>query len=171
MSSIAKTASLALTGLAVLALPASAMAQDSRCISRSESRAVVTHLMPVLVDSVAKKCRTTLGRDAYLSTRSRSLSDRLTPQSRSAWPAAKRALERQSGSPLPDNETLLQFGRVAIADGVAKDMDRAACATTNDLLEQLAPLPPRNLANVFALFLETGLNNAKDSPLKVCKTR
>ena len=166
-----KFASVALAGLVAVALPGSAIAQDGRCITRAESRAVVAHLMPSLIEAVSKKCASQLPRGAYLTSRSAQLSDRFAAQSREAWPAAKRALERQSGSRLPDNETLLQFGRVAIADGVAKDLDAGACSVTNDLLEQLAPLPPRNMANVFALFMETGLNNAKNSPLKVCKAR
>jgi hypothetical protein len=163
-----RSASGVAAALACLSLPAAAIAQDQRCVSRAESQAVVAHLMPNLLRSVSQKCAAFAGRDSFLQNGASDLSDRVQPLSRQSWPAAKRALERQGGTALPDNEALLNFGREAIANGVASGLDRNECQMVDSLLEQLAPLPPRNLANVFALFLEAGLNNTKDSPLKVC---
>lgn len=163
-----RLASIGLTALACASLPAIAVAQDQRCISRSESQAVVAHLMPSLISSAQKRCAPQVGNRSYLSAQGPALVSRMTPLSRETWPDARRALERQSGNPLPDNEALLNFGRQAIADGVANGMDADSCRMVDQLLEQLAPLPPRNLANVFALFLETGVNNSRNSPLRVC---
>lgn len=150
-------------------LPAAAVAQEKRCISRAESRAVVAHLMPNLLLSAQKRCAPQLGAGSYLAGNASRLAERLRPLSQQNWPAARTALERQSGTALPANEALLDFGRQAIAEGVANGMDANACRLTDDLLQQLAPLPPQNFANVFALFLEAGLNNSKDAPLRVCE--
>lgn len=166
-----RSISFVLAAVACAGLPASAMAQDKRCVSRAESQAVVAHLMPSLLGSVQKRCAAQIGTGSYLATRGSALADRLTPLSRAAWPEAKLALERQGGQPLPDNEAILNFGRQAIADGVANGMDANACRFTDQLLTQLAPLPPENLTNVFSLFLEAGINNSKDSPLRVCEAQ
>lgn len=158
-----------MAALACAALPASAVAQEQRCVTRAESRAVVAHLMPALLTSVQKRCATQLDPASFLNREGQRLARALQPQSQASWPAARRALERQGGNPLPDNEALLNFGRQAIADGVANSLDADRCRLTDELLGQLAPLPAQNLANVFALFLEAGLRENKNSPLKVCE--
>ena len=158
-----------LAATACVALPATAIAQDANCISRAESQAVVAHLMPNLLKSAARYCSPTFGSGSFFAINADRLSDRLVPLARDAWPAAKRALERQSGHRLPDNEAILDLGRQAIADGIVNGMDGQACSVVDQLLTELAPLPPRNLANVFSLFLETGISNDPNSQLRVCE--
>ena len=163
----AKTALTALAlGAAAALAPALASAQGS-CISRAESQAVVAYLMPDLVDQAAKRCAPLLG-PSYLGERGGALADRMTPLSRAAWPDAKRALERQSGTALPDGGILVDIGRVAIAEGIVRELDGESCAVLDPMLAHLDPLPPENLANVFALFLEAGMNGDPDSDLRVC---
>ncbi len=159
----------ALAMLAIAAMPATALAQQ-KCMSRAESRAVVAHLMPDLVASAATRCGRS-GSAPYLAANGTRLAERMTPLSRRNAPAAIRALEKQSGTKLPDNELILRLGRAAIADGVTREMDADACTMVDRLLEQLAPLPPENLANVFALFLEAGATNAKKSPITICEAK
>ena len=168
MSKRISTAALAV--IACLSLPASAIAQDKRCISRTESQAVVAHLMPNLLTSTTKRCGASLGATSYLVRDGSRLATKMTPQAQANWPAAKRALERQSGAALPDNPTLLDFGRQAIADGVANKMDANGCRMVDQLLEQLAPLPAANLSKVFALFLEAGVNNSKEAAFRICES-
>lgn len=151
------------------ALPGSVIAQERACISRAESQAVVAHLMPNLVTSVNKRCRALLADQTFSAREAARLSERLSPLAQRSWPAARSALERQGGNPLPNNEAILNFGRVAIADGVANGMDENACGVVDQLLVELAPLPAENFANVFALFLETGINADPNSALRVCK--
>ena len=161
---------LAAALLAAASVPTSASAQD-RCISRAENQALVAHLLPDLLESVEKRCTPVLGRGTFLERGAKELAGKAEPMSRRAWPAAREALERQSGSRLPKNDYILNIGRRAITDGIANGMDAQACRTTDELLAQLAPLPPENLANVFALFLEAGLNGNPDSELRVCPVR
>ena len=158
--------------LLALALPFAAAlpAAAQSCISRAESQAVVAHLLPDLVESVERRCVPILGRGTFLEAQGGRLADSSRPLSSRAWPAARQALERQSGSRLPDEGFILDIGRRAITDGIADGMDGEACRVTDELLAQLAPLPPENLANVFALFLEQGLNGDPDSALRVCPT-
>lgn len=157
-----------LLGIAALALPATASAQQVACVSREESRAIVAHLLPTVITSTAQRCGPVLGRSAYLPTNAARLAARLTPLSSQSWPAAKAALERSSGTRLPENDTILQFGRLAIAEGITQKLDAKSCSGLNQLAEQLAPLPPSNFANVFALFLEFGAQDDRQSPIRVC---
>ncbi|MEE4199378.1 hypothetical protein [Erythrobacter sp.] len=161
--------SAAMTGLAALSLPATAMAQDQRCIPQAQSEAVVAYLLPDMLESAGDRCARQLGRDAYLSTNAGNLADRLQPLAERSWPEAKRGLENAFASPLPDDPNILAFGRKAIADGITKDLDQAACGVVSDLTRELAPLPPQNFANVFALFLRLGINGSPDSELRICE--
>ena len=158
-----------LAGISAAALPVSAIAQDQKCVSRAESQAVVAHLMPTLLTSLEKNCARKIGRDTYLSRNVERLTANAQSASQRAWPTTRAVFERQGGEKLPDNETLLDLGRMVIAQGITGGLEAEECGTVNALIEQLAPLPPRNFANVFALFLEVGMNETKDSPIRVCK--
>ncbi|MGB7420194.1 MAG: hypothetical protein WA918_13540 [Erythrobacter sp.] len=163
-------ASLAM-GLAALALPASAIAQDTHCIAQSESRAVVANLLPDMIRATASACRTDLPRGAYLPANADRLATSLTPLAEASWSQARGTYETIIGSELPDSPELIAFGRMALADGIARELDAQACDTVDRLVAQIAPLPPENFANVFALFLELGANNSADSPLRICAAK
>ncbi|MEM7728993.1 MAG: hypothetical protein AAF311_06920 [Pseudomonadota bacterium] len=143
-------------------------AQSTDCITPSESQAVVAYLMPELVRRVEARCTPLLGGGGFLAGEADALAQRVSPLSEASGPLAIRALERQSGTALPDNAVLLSLGRQALAEGVAQQMDDTACRAADRLMAELDPLPPRNLANLVALAIETGLNSDPDSPIKVC---
>lgn len=157
---------IALAGLVAMSLPAAAIAQDAKCVSRAESRAVVANLMPALLTSAAQRCAPLGSR--YLAANAPSLTQRLAAHGEASWPVARRAIEKIGGNPLPDNPTLIELGRQALATGITGKMDANACTAIDQLAEQLAPLPPENFANVFALFLEMGVNADKKAAIKVC---
>lgn len=155
-------------GLAAFALPAAAVAQEARCVSRAESRAVVANLMPALLTSAAQRCGPQLGGASYLAANAPRLAQRLAPHGERSWPLARAAIEKLGGNPLPDNPALIELGRQALATGITGKLDAKACGAVDGLAEQLAPLPPENFANVFALFLEMGVNADRKSAIKVC---
>lgn len=157
-----------LAGLAAFCMPATAIAQQAKCVSRAESRAVVANLMPALLTSAAQHCGPQLSGASYLANNAPRLAQRLAPHGEAAWPAARTAIEKLGGNPLPDNPALIELGRQALATGIAGKMDAKACMGIDALAEQLAPLPPANFANVFALFLEMGVNADRKSAIKVC---
>lgn len=156
-----------LLAVAAIAVPSSAVAQEQRCIAREDSQAVVANLLPSLLSSAATKCGPQI-QGSYLASNAGALSQRLTPLAKQNWPQARTTLEYVMNTSFPDNAEILQFGRQALADGITKDLDRNACEAVDRLTEQLAPLPPENFANVFALFLEMGLNGNQESDLKIC---
>ncbi len=163
-----KIAPIALS-LASLALPAAAIAQETRCIPQGESRAVVANLLPDIIESAAARCSTQLGGVTYLGSQSGQLVADLRPLARQSWPQAKVTLEEHViGSELPDNPMVLELGRKAIAEGVTSELDAEMCSSVDRLVAEIAPLPPENFANVFALFLELGLNASEESTIRIC---
>ena len=155
-------------GFAALALPAAAVGQEAKCVSRAESRAVVANLMPALLTSAAQRCGPQLGARSYLAANAPRLAQRMTAHGNASWPVAQRAIEIIGGNALPDNPALIEFGRQALATGIAAKMDAQACTAIDALAEQIAPLPPENFANVLALFLEMGVNADRKAAIKVC---
>ncbi|MGB3455923.1 MAG: hypothetical protein WBG08_07890 [Litorimonas sp.] len=171
MTSI-RTACAALLAATTLSAPAPAQdlaqGQDPSCVTRAEAQAVVAYLMPDLVRRVGEQCRGALGPAAYLSMQGEALATEMTPLAEQSGPEALGVLEQFTGTPLPDNDFLLELGRLAIADGIAKELDAPTCGRVDRLVEALAPLPPRNRVDVFALVLEVGVNDDPGSAVKVC---
>ncbi len=157
-----------LLAVTALTMPVTAIAQDARCISRDESRAVVANLMPELIANSGRHCAAQIGDQTFLARNADELGRSLSPHAKSAWPAARAALERLGGNPLPDNAALLDLGRNALATGIVGNLDADSCGMVNTLVEQIAPLPAENFANVFALFLEAGMNADENAALRVC---
>ena len=154
---------------AALSTPATAMAQSKQCISRDQAQAVVGNLMPTLLRSVADRCTPLLGKNSYLATDARALAGDLEPHAQRSWPVTKVAFEKMGGNPIPDNPQLVQLGRTAIAGGVANSLDAESCGVVDKLTSELSPLPAENFTNVFALFLELGLNDDKKAPYRICE--
>ncbi|MEW4448503.1 hypothetical protein [Qipengyuania sp. JC766] len=158
-----------IAALAVLSLPASAVAQDQACLSSAENRAVMANLMPALVEQAAKRCAPVLDGNAYLTRNSAAIAARQKPYADKSWPAAKPAFQRLVKMKLPDNETVLEFGRQTIASTVARELTADQCGVLSRLMQELAPLPPENFAHVVALFVEAGSAQVPNAPIRVCE--
>ena len=154
---------------AALVMPATAAAQAKDCVNRAEARAVTANLLPDLLVSAGDRCGRLIGRSSYLATGSADQASRLQPAAAASWPTAKRALERVGSKPLPDDPQLLGFGRRLLAESITADLDANSCRLVDALTRELAPLPPENFVNVFALFLEAGIQGNAKSPVKVCE--
>lgn len=159
--------------LALLTLPTAAVAQTQAqrpCISAAENEAVVGYILPSLVTALATKCGTGAG---YLTANAARLSARLQPNSDTSWAAARGAAGRVTGNAIPADGALGRLAKTAIgpalADGIAGGFEAKNCATMDRLMEQLAPLPAKNLAGALALVVELGdADNAK-LPYRVCR--
>ena len=160
--------------LAFLALPGLANAQEPRrCISVAQNEAVTGYILPPLVSELARFCASHLGDDAYLPANAAALQQRLRPLAEAAWPAARTAVERISGSAIPADGVAGEVVRAAIAPAVASSVaagfDANGCRVTDRLLAELAPLPAENLVGVMALFLEIGVADKDKAQFKVCR--
>ena len=168
-------ARLALTA-ALLALPAAATAQtaDTRpCITPAQNEAVTAYVMPALATEMARKCAPTLGSDAYLVTNAQRLAQKWQAGADRAWPTARTVVTKLAGIPLAPGSGGDGFAKMvlapALAGKIAYEMDAQACAVTDRLLQQIEPLPAKNLASVLALMLEVGAGQQAQVPYRVCR--
>ena len=158
----------------LLAISSTAVAQTQArpCISAAENEAVVAYVMPDLIGAIENRCGRVLPADAFLGTGSAALQKRLQPQSDRAWPRARKAAQRITGTPMPVEGPLANIAKSALAPAaalsIAQGFDAERCRIADRLLAELAPLPPENLARVMALFLELGSATSEDVPFRVC---
>ena len=161
----------------LFAASTTAVAQsDTRpCLTRAENEAVVAYVLPELIGALENRCASTLTARAFLGTRSAALRAKLEPQAQKAWPRARNAAQRVVGSNLPVDGPFEGVAKKALAPALANVMaqnfDAERCRIADRLLAELAPLPPENLAGAMALFLEIGLAERDDAPVRVCPAR
>ena len=142
------------------------------CISPAENEALVAYVMPDLIGALENRCGRVLPADAFLGTQSGALKGKLQPQSDRAWPKARKAAQRITGTPMPVEGPLANIAKKALAPtaalSIAQGFDAERCRIADRLLAELAPLPPENLARVMALFLEVGSAERDEVPFRVC---
>ncbi|MEO0501414.1 MAG: hypothetical protein AAF205_12825 [Pseudomonadota bacterium] len=160
--------------LALIALPAAAQAQAQEaaprmCITPAENEAVIGNLLPAILRQAATRCATLIDDQNYLPREGAALADTLRENAGRSWPVTKTVFERIGGTPLPDDQAVIDTGRKVIAGSVAAGLDAQACDTVSRLVRELAPLPADNFTRVFALALELGISDDSAVPFKVCR--
>ena len=161
---------------AMLAFPAAATAQTASsrpCITPDQNEAVTAYVMPSLAIEMARKCAPVIGANAYLVTNAPRLSQKWQAGADRAWPTARTVVTKLAGIPLAPGSGGDGFAKMvlapALAGKIAYEMDAQACAVTDRLLQQLEPLPAKNLASVLALMLEVGAGQQAEIPYRVCR--
>lgn len=157
---------LALIALLLAAEPAKAA--ERPCVGRAQLEALAMFALPPVLDALATKCAASLPAQAYLLNGARTLSQSLAAESASSWDGARAALAAVDGD-MPAELS------PATVQGLLRDMAAAEiklkpdeCVRIDRAGELLAPLPPRNLAGIVAMFAELGMANegkGKKKPL------
>lgn len=143
------------------------------CLAPEEARSLATFVLPGIIDGLAKRCRGSLSRDAYLRKPDVDLlSARLRGDASASWPSAKLAMEKLGGSRLPTlfgDGFIRDMAEATAADLVLKDFDKADCGAVDGLVAGLAPLPSANFSNVMAALIALGGGReGEDAPLRIC---
>lgn len=142
----------------ILALAASAQVQAAQvqnaatCLQPAEMRGLVAYFLPTVLDSTIKTCSAHLHADAFLRTKAPQLVTTLSADKDAAWPMAKAAFIKISGSDKSDStmekmpeEVLRPFIEAAIATEVAPSIKAKDCKDVDRIAATLEPLPPANL--------------------------
>jgi len=138
----------ALTAIALLASP---VAGQQRCITGPEAEAMTLVALPDIIRETGMVCAAQLPATSLVRRTSSPLLSRYQAEAGRAWPAARAAivklsdpavdalLDSEFARPLLTSLLVPQIvGRIAVRD----------CATIDHLVTLLEPLPPRNTAGI-----------------------
>lgn len=153
-------------------VPAAAVQRP--CLTPAEAKSLATFVLPGLVQGVARRCRGTLARDAFLrGDPTRALVDRLRRDATPDWPVAKQAIEKLNGGErlpgLLGERFIMGVAESTAADMTLRRFDTADCGTVDALVAGLAPLPSSNLSDVVASLIALGGDRiGDDAQLRIC---
>lgn len=165
---------LAAAGLALT--PGVAQAAEPPCLTPAEFTSLAGYALPSVIKGTSKRCAQTLPPRAYLTTSGETLANRYASRKTQTWPGAKAAFLKMSADTSKDaNEIFrtmpdeaLQGMLDAILEGmVSQEIPLDRCATIDNVIRLLAPLPPQNTAELIALTV--GLASKSEKTSKVGK--
>ncbi|HEX7854365.1 MAG TPA: hypothetical protein VF503_11780 [Sphingobium sp.] len=150
------------------------------CLSEPEMRSLIVYAMPEVADQLGKACAPSLPSAAYLV---RSRADLVTRYSAAAAPeasVARQAFFKVAGLgsgklDALDETAVHSLISIGIASALEKGIKPGSCRVVNDVLEQLAPLPPQNMAALISLALrevgnKPGAGDKTNNPFRICGT-
>lgn len=145
---------------ALIAAPGIAQAAEPPCLTAREFTDLSSYSLPSIITGTAQRCSATLGPDAFLKRSGATLASRFAAEKAAAWPGARAAFLKLSGGgnsdaanllgSLPDDK--LQPMADALVEGlIGQQIPVERCRTIDRAVRLLAPLPPRNFAELIAL--------------------
>lgn len=151
-----------LIAVGLIALPGLARAAEPPCLTAREFTDLSTYALPSIITATAQRCSAALGSDAFLKRSGATLSSRYALAKPAAWRGAKVAFLKLSGGDaanllrsLPDDK--LQPLADALVEGlIAQHVQTQRCGTIDAFVRLVAPLPPRNTAELIALTVGLG---------------
>lgn len=153
-------------------------AAPATCLTETEVHGLILYAMPDIAEQLGTSCAAAgLPASAYLV---RSGADLLARYKAAAPTAsvARVALAKMAGAPIDkfnalDDQGLHAIVGAGIASSMAKGIKPGDCRIVSDVLEQLAPLPPENIASLLGVVLrEAGRKPDKHDagPFRICGT-
>jgi hypothetical protein len=161
---------LARAALAGLLVAGSAASAAEPCLQPREAEDLVMFVLPAFTEAAARKCTPLLPAGATLARSGSSLAARYRPDSNAAWPNARLAFGKMSGSETPaflSDEVNRKIIEEATSAAIVADLKAKDCAMIDRFVGALSPLPARNVAQLVALFLELG-DKEQRSPMSIC---
>ena len=160
--------------LSAASLSASAVAAAPKeCVSEAEGAAIMASLMPDLIKGLGDKCAPHLPANAYLVQNGKALSDRYKLLADQRWPTAKLAFARMTGEPemadkLPDEFFRPMLGSM-VGSELVKGIGAEDCGGANRIVENLAPLPPQNVANLIGAIMALADKDGGGKGFEICR--
>lgn len=158
-----------------LSLGTSATATTAQnCLSEAEGTAVFAAMLPDLIDGLRDRCAAHLPANAFLATNADALIAQYKAHADQQWPAAKLAFGRIAGQEemtdkLPDEFFRPMVGAMVGAE-LVKDLKAEDCAGASRVVENLAPLPPENVAGLIGAILVLAEDDKDpDDSFQICK--
>ena len=164
--------SVALLATLSLTAPAVAAAKED-CVTEAEGAAIMAAMMPDLITGLGNKCAAHLPANSYLVQNGKALADRYKLLADQRWPTAKLAFGRMTGEPemadkLPDEFFRPMLGSM-VGSELVKGVTPQDCSGANRIVENLAPLPPENVANLVGAILALAEKDGRGKGFAICK--
>ncbi|MCW3837973.1 hypothetical protein ACFQ1E_17960 [Sphingomonas canadensis] len=155
---------------ACFALPVEATAQEARCLPLPAARALITGMLPSVLDELRERCADRLPADALLANMPKDVMGKYRSAADKAWPQVLDAFAAMEGKELGDAERAIAgpLIQAMIGPALLEKFDPADCAPANDLITALAPLPPENLATAAVTIFELGRKDRESEKLRPC---
>lgn len=160
--------------LATVSLAASAAAAPKEeCVTEAEGAAIMAALMPDLINGLGDKCAAHLPANSYLVQNGKVLAARYKVLADQRWPTAKLAFGRMTGEPemadkLPDEFFRPMLGSM-VGSELVKGVTPQDCSGANRIVENLAPLPAENVANLIGAILVLAEKDGRSKGFPICK--
>lgn len=170
-SSVVKAAATWAALAGACASAAQAQVARGQCLTEGQARALITTMMPPLIEEVGKRCAPALPQGALLAALPESMLSEYRTAADNAWPEALDAFSVFSGRKLSETEALLARPMIATLIGPALlgKLDTKQCPQINDLITALEPLPAANLAAATVAIVQiSGSDKKGKSPLEIC---
>lgn len=161
--SILATGLSAATFALISMAPVSAFAQGRSQPDPQTIAAAVRYSLPLALSGVNAACASSLSRDGFLATNGSTLVTRYSKGADAYWPQArtlflKLASEKGGAdfaflTELPD-EALKPLASALIPEMIGEEMDAETCKRVELVMEQLAPLPVGNIAQLTSLIMQ-----------------
>lgn len=149
-----------------------AHAQARSCLPRGDAMSLVIYALPGLVTTMRQKCLSALPATSTLSQAGPLIAARYQPDSDAAWPEAKTAFIKIAQTPvagLLSDSVRKALIRSTIEQSVSSQIKPADCPHVDQIINDLHPLPTRNLASVVISFVQISETRGKrNGQLNVC---
>jgi hypothetical protein len=133
---------------------------------------LVIYALPGLVTTMRQQCLAALPATSTLSQAGPLIAARYQPDSEAAWPDAKTAFVKIAQTPvagLLGDSVRKALIRTTIEQSVSSQIKPADCPHVDQIINDLHPLPARNLASVIISFVQISETRAKkNAQLNVC---
>ena len=172
-----------LTVVAIAIAPAPGVAQAAEpCLTAAEFSSLATYGLPSIIKGVSERCGPTLRAGGWLPRNAAQLAARYGQAKPAAWPGARAAFFKFSGSGgaggrelsgafrnLPD-ENLQPIVDGLIEGLISQQVPLERCSTLDRVISLVSPLPPQNTAELIALTagLASKSGGSLASKLKLC---
>lgn len=147
------------------ALGAQALAAPpGACVTPAEASGLMLVMAPEAFKAAGTACAAALPPTALLRQSNSALLQRYQAEAEAAWPAAKGAFGKLIGkddAAFAQSDLMRPLLTALLAPAIAKDIKPADCPRIDHIVTLLAPLPPRNAADLVVEILQ--LTNAADA--------
>lgn len=142
------------------------------CLTPAEATELIAFLAPEFIKGVGTACANTLPATALLRQTSGPFLAKYQAEATAAWPIAKGAMAKVAETgPIDIDDvgpTMSSMVSEMISEMITKEIKTKDCVVVDRILSLLAPLPPRNTAELFVTIAQLRGPEEQDGEFSIC---